>query len=204
MSTDAPDFERELATQVLNLRRGGASFDMVAERLNLTPKAAKALFDKALGTYDPEFQRALEGDRMDKLHMAVWPQAVKGDLNAVDRVIRISERRERVLATPKENTHDLRTAFDRSAETSTQIIDGLDDAILAAGRKIADRVDEAVAGGDGQEVTKALYLLPHMVNVLRECLATPASRNTAKLTGQEKAPGKLAELRAIHGPKKTG
>jgi hypothetical protein len=192
----------ELASKVLSARRAGASFDQIAERLNLTPKAAKALFDKAIGSYDPEYTRALEADRLDRLHLAVWPDAVQGDLNAVDRVLRISERRDKVLAVPKENDHALREAFDRSAATSTQLQDA---GLLEAGRKIADRVDEAVATGEGQEVTKALYLLPHMVNVLREMLATPASRNAVKQAAPKDEGGKLAQLRAIHNTaKKTG
>lgn len=199
----ADDTTDELAAKVLSARRAGASFDQIAERLNLTPKAAKALFDKAIGSYDPEYTRALEADRLDRLHLAVWPDAVQGDLNAVDRVLRISERRDKVLAVPKENDHALRKAFDASAATSTQLQD-VDAGLLEAGRKIADRVDEAVATGEGQEVTKALYLLPHMVNVLREMLATPASRNAAKLAAPKDEGGKLAQLRAVHSTKKTG
>ena len=191
-----------LAKKVLDLRRAGASFDVIAERLALTPKAAKALFDKALGTYDPEYTTALEADRLDRLHLGVWPQAVQGDLAAVDRVLKISERRDKVLAVPKPNDHRLREAFDASVATSTQT-QPVDAALIEAGRSIADRVDEAVATGEGQEVTKALYLLPHMVNVLREMLATPASRNAARQAANSHEDGKLAQLRAVHA-KRTG
>lgn len=193
----------ELASQVLAARRAGASFDQIAERMGLTAKAAKALFDKAIGTYDPEYTKALEADRLDRLHLAVWPQAVQGDLNAVDRVLKISERRDKVLAEPKPNDHALREAFDRSAATSSEVQD-VDAALLEAGRKIADRVDQAVATGEGQEVTKALYLVPHMVNVLREMLATPASREAARKTATPEVGGKLAQLRAVHDKRSTG
>src|SRR5881398_3703886 len=93
----------ELAAKVLNLRRGGLHFDVIADQLNLTVTAAKALFDQAMAEHDPEFQRALETDRLDRLHASLWPRAVKGELDAVDRVLRISERRERVAAVPKVN-----------------------------------------------------------------------------------------------------
>lgn len=196
------DADKHLAKQVLDLRRAGASFDVIAERLSLTPKAAKALFDKALGTYDPEYTTALEADRLDRLHLAVWPQAAQGDLAAVDRVLKISERRDKVLAVPKPNDHRLREAFDASVATSTQT-QPVDAALIETGRSIADRVDEAVATGEGQEVTKALYLLPHMVNVLREMLATPASRNAARQAANADEGGKLSQLRAVHA-KRTG
>lgn len=201
----ASDYDPALANQVLQLRRAGAQFDLIAERLGLTPTAAKALFDKALGTFDPELSIALEADRLDRLHMAVWPQAQAGDLQAVDRILKLSERREKVVSTPKENDHALRQAFDESARTSEELHQAWDKALLEAGRKIADRVDEAVATGEGQEVTKALYLVPHMVNVLREMLATPASRASAKNAApQPRQDGKLAQLRAIQGTKRTG
>lgn len=198
------DFDAEVAGRILNLRRGGVPFDVIATQVDLTPEACKALFDKALGSHDPAFSRALEADRLDRLHAAVWPAATRGEPDAVDRVLRISERRERVARTPKANDHALRDAFDRSTETSRLIHQDLDAAILEAGRKIADRVDEAVATGEGQELTKALYLIPHMTNVLREMLATPASRRAV----EEAAPtspreGKLAQLRSVQGAKKS-
>lgn len=197
--------DAELAAQVLNLRRAGVQFDVIADRLQIDPSRARALFDQAIASQDPEFQRALELDRLDRLHAAVWPRALKGELDAVDRAVRLSERREKVSAAPKVNDHALRNAFDQSAQTSEELNPGWDSALMEAGRKIADRVDEAVATGEGQEVTKALYLVPHMVNVLREMLATPASRASAKQSAPAAPPreGKLAQLRAIQGAKQA-
>lgn len=196
-----PEDTDDLGQRVLSYRRAGVPFDQIADRLSMTPRAAKALFDKAIGTYDPEYTTALEADRLDRLHLALWPTAVAGDQGAVDRVLRISERRDKVLAVPKPNDHALRAAYDQSVETAQLL--PVDEALVAAGRRIADRVDSAVSSGDGQEVTKALYLLPHMVNVLREMLATPASRNAARMAANTGEGGKLAQLRAVHA-KKTG
>ena len=189
----------QLAARVLNLRRAGAQFDTIAERLNLPENLVRELFDQALTTIDQDVRRALEVDRLDRLHMAVWQAAAAGDLAAVDRVLKISERREKVLNDPRDNDHALRDAFDASVHTSTQVQD-VDSALVEAGRKIADRVDAAVASGDGYETTKALYLVPHMVNVLRELLATPASRHNAGLAGKAAKESKLAQLRSVHHP----
>ena len=61
----------------------------------------------------------------------------------------------------------------------------------------AARIDEALATGEGQEVTKALYLGPHLLNTLRALGGTPAER---AVLASDKAPeGKLAQLRAITG-----
>lgn len=91
---------------------------------------------------------------------------------------------------------DLRAAYDRTVDADRQLVDRLDDALVEAGRKIADRVDEATATGEGQEVTKALYLLPHLMNVLREMHATPDARLKAGV-GKEDARGKLAAVRGL-------
>lgn len=204
-------FNRELAAEVVSLRRAGASFDVISDRLSLSPRSAKALFDKALSTYDADLNLALEADRLDRLHMAVWPRALQGDLDAIDRVLRISERRDKVVSTPKRNDHAFRKAFDESAATSDRLNPEWDHALLEAGRKIADRVDAAIASGDSLEATKTLYLIPHMLNVLREMLATPSARAIAAARAAAAAPepqpaaiGQLARLRSIHAPGETG
>lgn len=104
---------------------------------------------------------------------------------------------------------DLRDAFDASVKAAAAARDeGVldpkrDAALVEAGRKIADRVDEATATGEGQEVTKALYLVPHLMNVLREMYATPKARVDAGLTGKGGASGggKLAQLQSLKGGK---
>jgi len=203
-----PAYDREMAERVLGLRRGGVPFDTIANELQITPRVAKSLFEKALGTHDPEFQRALEADRLDRLHAALWPKALQGEIDAVDRIVKISERRERVAVIPKTNTHELTKAFDASVESSEYATDA-DQGLIATGRRIAERVDEAVASGEGQEVTKALYLVPHMMNVLRELLATPAAREAAKAAAPESQPEpapkerKLAQLRSVQGSRKS-
>lgn len=91
----------------------------------------------------------------------------------------------------------LREAFDAAVAANRRVTD-VDGALVAAGRKLADQIDHVTVNGEGQEVTKALYLMPHLVNILREMLATPASRTAAKVKGEEQAGGNLARLRAVH------
>lgn len=61
----------------------------------------------------------------------------------------------------------------------------------------AKRIDEALEFGEGQEVTKALYLGPHLLNTLRELGGTPPGR--AALSIEAPVKGKLALLREKHG-----
>lgn len=71
----------------------------------------------------------------------------------------------------------------------------------------AARIDAALEYEDGQEVTKALYLGPHLLNTLRALGGAPAERKA--LGVEEAVGGKLAQLRSIRGdgdkpkPKRT-
>ena len=96
-------------------------------------------------------------------------------------------------------THgSIRAAVDDSISKSDQLRD-VDAGLVASARAVADRIDEAVATESGQELTKALYLIPHVTNLLREMLATPASRLSAGIVA-EKPKGKLAQLRSVSVP----
>lgn len=76
-------------------------------------------------------------------------------------------------------------AFESAVETGTnkQVEAGLDDAIVEVGRSIARSIDDIVADPEASasDKTKALYLTPHLVGILRELLATPASRKAMGL-----------------------
>ncbi len=54
----------------------------------------------------------------------------------------------------------------------------VDAALVAAGEAICRQVDATLSNEDSSatDKTKALYLLPHLVNILREMEATPRSR----------------------------
>lgn len=91
----------------------------------------------------------------------------------------------------------LRDAVDESIRQSRSL-EPVDAALVASARTVADRIDDAVTTADGQELTKALYLIPHITNLLREMLATPASRVNANV-GKEGESGKAARLTALRG-----
>lgn len=96
---------------------------------------------------------------------------------------------------------DLRAAFDETVAAS-DLIEPVDKALVAAGAAVADQIDFAVENLSGQDVTKAMYLMPHLVNILRELMASPSARMQAKLgKGGESGGSKLGNLRSIHGGK---
>lgn len=91
--------ERE--RKVLELRRAGVTFDAIAAQLGYKGRgAAYKAFRRALARtlQQPASElRELEADRLDRLQTAIWGRAMRGDLEAVDRVLRIMERRAMLL-----------------------------------------------------------------------------------------------------------
>lgn len=58
---------------------------------------------------------------------------------------------------------------------------------------IASQIDYAVTHGTGIEVTKALYLMPHLMNVLRELGATPDARGSIANAIQDAKPKQVSD-----------
>ena len=75
----------------------------------------------------------------------------------------------------------LERAYDASIEASRAagMVTDVDAGAVEAGRVVCRQIDRAVSEFEGQELTKALYLMPHVMGVLKELLATPASRAAA-------------------------
>lgn len=82
----------------------------------------------------------------------------------------------------------LRKAYDASIKANAQVLE-VDEALVEAGRAIADQIDFAVENLTGSDLTKALYLTPHLMNVLREMHATPESRRAAGVVVEEAKAG---------------
>lgn len=91
--------------QALELRRAGASYRDIARALGVTTSNAHKYVRRAIGrqlTRVDELSaevRQLELDRLDRLLRGIWPQASGGNLQAIDRVLRIMERRAGILGT---------------------------------------------------------------------------------------------------------
>jgi hypothetical protein len=93
----ASDRER----QALDLRKAGASFDAIAKQLGYSdPSGAHRAVTRALDRIPNEAAaslRVVEAERLDRLLLAVWKDALAGDLKAMDRALRILDQRARLL-----------------------------------------------------------------------------------------------------------
>ena len=91
--------ERQL--QALELRKAGASYEAIAERLGYADRsgayrAVKAALTLTLREPAAEL-RSLEAERLDAMLLPLWRRVQTGDEKAVDRALRIMERRARLL-----------------------------------------------------------------------------------------------------------
>ena len=89
------------AAKALELRIAGVSYAKIASTLGLAdPLEARAAVLTALDADELDDHGdaiLLDVQRLDRLTTALWPRAVKGDLGAVDRLMKLSEARLRLL-----------------------------------------------------------------------------------------------------------
>jgi len=91
--------ERE--RRVLELRRGGLTFDLIAKQLNYSHAsgAHKAYVNacKRIIVSDVMEIRNVEMERLDIAQSAIWNNVLRGDIPAVNTLLKIMERRARLL-----------------------------------------------------------------------------------------------------------
>lgn len=93
----------ERRVKAFNLRKAGATYRDIAKQLEVTHATIvqdiKAVMKELQKTQLEEAAdyRSLELERLDAMQVQLWPQANKGNHGAVDRVLRIMERRAKLL-----------------------------------------------------------------------------------------------------------
>lgn len=89
--------------KALELRRMGFGYTEIGEKIGLSKSQAHRLVTAAMAETRAEIEneaadlKAEELSRLDGMLAAVWPDARRGVLGAVDRVLKISERRAKLL-----------------------------------------------------------------------------------------------------------
>lgn len=91
----------EKRARALELRKAGATYDQIARQVGFSERGAayRAVQTALLEiTQEPAQEvRQLELERLDAMLLGLWPAARKGKEGAVDRVLRIMERRAKLL-----------------------------------------------------------------------------------------------------------
>ena len=93
----------ERRKQAVVLRIAGATYQQIGDRIGVNKQRAYQLVKQALGetkrltAESAEELKGIELERLDALCTAMWPDAMKGDEQKVDRVLRIMKRRAELL-----------------------------------------------------------------------------------------------------------
>lgn len=127
----------ERVLQAVELRKAGASFGAIADRLGWkTRQAAFAAVMKYIDqtrTEGVDELRAVEAERLDAMQLQYWPQAMRGDVEAAALILKIMARRARM--------------FGLDAPQKTELSGSLEitDAATAPSAVIMARIDELAA-----------------------------------------------------------
>src|SRR5688572_15727376 len=88
---------REREVEALGLRKAGMTYDAIGKKLGVSDEAARKAVLRALARLpvieNAEELRSLELARCDDLQYAVWDRAMRGQVAATDRVLKVMERR---------------------------------------------------------------------------------------------------------------
>lgn len=173
--------------QALDLRRAGVALPKIVEQLKFRSRAScEAAIRRAMKAQgvetNPVQVRLAELDRLDQLQAQVWVKARRGDLNAVDRVLKLTEMRMRLAGVVESGISTLAESFDATVDALKFTDDELVvfGALISQGRRYCEQVDAMSGLGDPTAVTKAMHTIPHVTNILRELGATPAARGAIR------------------------
>ena len=87
--------------QVLNLRRGGLTFDLIAQRVGYAnPSVASQAYQRALKRIvyeEVDSIRKVESDRLDLAQSAIWQGVTQGDIPSINTLLKIMARRAALL-----------------------------------------------------------------------------------------------------------
>lgn len=85
-----------------------------------------------------------------------------------------------------------------SALVGNKQTEAVDSAIIESGRTLAKSIEDILADPEATatDKTKALYLMPHLVSILRELLATPQARKAVGIAATEvKKASRIANIK---------
>ena len=95
--------QRTVATNILRLRKMGYDARQISDELDIPFDRVSNIIKSALKSLSKEMKgqaeeiRSLELTRLDELQTAIWTDCMDGKLTAIDRVLKIMERRSKLV-----------------------------------------------------------------------------------------------------------
>ena len=93
----------EKAHKAFEMRKAGATYKQIGAALGFSPQYAYECITKNLGKMRKDMEQTIEDvremelERLDGLLLGQWPRAKGGDSQAANTVVRIMERRSKVM-----------------------------------------------------------------------------------------------------------
>lgn len=94
---------QENRARAVEYRKMGMTYEAIAQQLRITRQAAHKTVHKAMSEVqtrqyeDASIVKVMELENLDRLQLAAWPGAMKGNHLLIDRVLKIQERRAKLL-----------------------------------------------------------------------------------------------------------
>lgn len=102
----------------MELRLSGISYRAIATRLGISSSGAERMVKsglKALPKDQAELVKEMELDRLDTMQAGIWNRVRRGDIHAIDRALRIQERRAKFMGLDSPTRVDLGPLADQVA-----------------------------------------------------------------------------------------
>jgi predicted transcriptional regulator len=93
----------ELSAKAFELRKAGVSYGKIARQLNVSAATVHKYIQAQIQAYQEEAREAhksivtMELSRLDDMVLGVWSKARAGEYKAIDAMIKIMERRSKLL-----------------------------------------------------------------------------------------------------------
>tara|TARA_R100000700_G_C3143141_1_gene124302 strand:- start:47 stop:541 length:495 start_codon:yes stop_codon:yes gene_type:complete len=106
--------QRTVANNVLKLRKVGFDAQRISDELDIPLDRVKNIISGALKKLTKEMKgqaeqiRSLELTRLDEMQSAIWDDCMGGKLTAIDRVLKIMERRSKLVGLDAPEKIDVR------------------------------------------------------------------------------------------------
>ena len=134
----------ERRKRALDLRLAGVSYRAIAKQEGVSHGTIISDVQSALAEIprqSAEELRQTETERLDQLQRAVWPEALKGNLGAVDKAVKIIDRRARLLGLDAPQQVQVSSDVDLDA-TAAKILQAAELAFNAGRAGTLDEGDE--------------------------------------------------------------
>lgn len=119
--------------RVLELRRAGLTFDVIAQEVGYSNAsgahhAYTRAMKRTLVDAGSDELRDLELDRLDRLQRFAWAQATQGNLRAIDTILKIMARRAKILGLDapikaEVTTYEAGTEIDREVQRLVALLE---------------------------------------------------------------------------------